>query len=85
MSKPLTPATLPEGWSLEPLPHGRDVAVLYSPSRLMATIDFDARGYRSGYTTTGRFVSVGAYTGRGWREHLVADAVTWLQAVEAQP
>lgn len=80
---------IPEGWTLEPLERMPDYALLSTPppSRYMATIDFRARGLRSGYSTTGRFVGEEwnkprkKYGGRSWKQALVDDAVTHLQAV----
>lgn len=80
---------IPEGWSLEPLERQPDYALLSTPSpgRYMATIDLRARGIRSGYSTTGRFLGEKwnkprkKYGGRGWRQALVDDAVAHLQEV----
>ncbi len=80
---------IPEGWTLEPLPRDDDRALLSTPPprRYMATIDFCARGIRSGYSVTGRFVGQEwnkprkKYGGRGWRQALVDDAVAYLQEV----
>ena len=81
---------LPEGWTLEPLPRQPDHALLSTPStgrRYMATIDFRARGVRTGYSTVGRFISEEwnkprkKYGGRGWRQVLVDDAVAHLREV----
>ena len=88
---PLPPSKLviPEGWTLEPLPRDADRALLTTAGtpRYMATIDFRARGVRSGYSTTGRFVGEEwnkrrkKYGGRGWKQTLVDDAVAHLQEV----
>ena len=82
---------VPEGWTLEPLERQPDYALLTTPSspspRYMATIDFQRRGIRSGYSTTGRFVGEEwnkrrkKYGGRGWRQTLVDDAVAHLREV----
>jgi len=80
---------IPDGWTLEPLPRQPDYALLSTtePRRYMATIDFDHRGFRSGYSTTGRYVGEEwnkprkKYTGRGWKQQLVDDAVAHLQEV----
>lgn len=80
---------VPEGWTLEPLERQPDYALLITllSPRYMATIDFRARGIRSGYSTTGRFVGAEwnkrrkKYSGRGWRQVLVDDAVAHLQEV----
>jgi len=80
---------VPEGWTLEPLERQPNYALLttaLSP-RYMATIDFRARGIRSGYSTTARFVGEEwnkrrkKYGGRGWRQTLVDDAIVHLREV----
>jgi hypothetical protein len=51
---------IPEGWTLELLPGQPDHAMLSTPSSgilCMATMDFRARGIRSGYSTTSKFIS----------------------------
>lgn len=80
---------VPEGWTLEALPRDDDRALLSTPSprRYMATIDFRARGIRSGYSVSGRFVGEEwnkrrkKYGGRGWRQALLDDAATYLRAL----
>lgn len=80
---------IPEGWTLEPLPRDEDRSLLSTPPprHYMATIDFRARGFRSGYSVTGRFVGEEwnkprkKYGGRGWRQEVVDDAVTHLREV----
>jgi len=53
----------------------------------MATVDFRLRGFRTGYSTTGRLVGEGwnarrkKYGGRGWRQAVVDDAVAHLREV----
>ena len=78
-----------EGWTLEPLERQPDHALLSTPSprSYMATVDFRLRGFRSGYSTTGRLVGDEwnkrrkKYGGRGWKQALVDDAVAHLQEV----
>ena len=77
---------LPVGWVLEQLERDVDHALLSTPSpRLyMATIDFRARGFRGGYSTTGRLVGdkhPKKYGGRGWKQALIDDAVAHLQKI----
>jgi hypothetical protein len=75
-----TPLKLPEGWTVEQ----RDgYAILHHPSPRSGyvTVDWDCRGFRSGYSTAGRLTSTKTYRGRGWREMLVRDAVAWLSSV----
>jgi len=81
--------SIPEGWTLEPLPRQADYMLLTTsgPVRYMATIDFDRRGIRSGYCTIGRYVGEEwnkprkKYTGRGWKQQLVDDAIAHLREV----
>lgn len=49
---------IPDGWTLEPFARQPDYALLSTPSpgRYIATIDFRARGIRSGYSISGKFV-----------------------------
>ena len=80
---------VPNGWMLEPLPRMPDYLLLSTPLpvRYMATIDFRARGVRSGYCVTGKFVGEEwnkrrkKYNGRGWKQALVDDALSHLQEV----
>jgi hypothetical protein len=90
MAPPNLNVVLPEGWTLELLPRQPDHALLSTPPdtpRYMATIDFHARGIRTGYSTTGRFLGEEwnkprkKYGGRGWRQVLVDEAVTHLRTV----
>ncbi len=80
---------IPEGWTLEPMERMPDYALLCTPSpaRYMATIDFRLRGFRSGYSTSGRMVTEEwnkprkKYGGRGWKQAIVDDAAAHLQEV----
>ncbi len=86
---PIQDLHVPDGWSLEPLERQPDCALLStpSPSRYMATIDFRARGIRSGYSISGRFVGEEwnkrrkKHNGRGWKQALVDEAIAHLQEV----
>lgn len=92
-SMPLAPRAdglrIPDGWALEPFERQPDYALLSTPSprRYMATIDFRARGIRSGYSVSGRFVGEEwnkrrkKPSGRGWKQALVDDAIAHLQEV----
>ena len=85
----MTDLQIPEGWTLEPLERQPDYALLSTPlpGSYMTTIDFGRRGFRSGYSTTARFVGEEwnsrrkKYGGRGWKQALVDDAVAHLQEV----
>ena len=80
---------VPEGWLLEGLPSQPDFALLSTPPpcSYFVTIDFRLRGFRSGYSTTGRLVGEEwnkkrkKYGGRGWKQELIDDAVTKLREV----
>ena len=80
---------IPEGWTLETLERQPDYALLSTgaPVRYMATVDFRLRGFRSGYSTTGRLFGEEwnkprkKYGGRGWKQTLVDDAVAHLREV----
>jgi hypothetical protein len=87
----MTDLRIPDGWSIEPLPRDEDRVLLSTPPphRYMATIDFHARGIRSGYSVTSRFVGEEwnkprkKYGGRNWRQALIDDAVAHLREVLA--
>jgi hypothetical protein len=73
---------LPEGWTFELLPRDPDHVVIHTPppGRYMVTIDFRLRGFRMGWSTLGPLVSKRKkYSGRGWKQALVDDAVAYLQ------
>ena len=80
---------IPEDWALEPLERRPDYALLSTPSprSYMATVDFRLRGFRSGYSTSGRLVGEEwnkcrkKYGGRGWKQAIVDDAVAHLAEV----
>ena len=80
---------IPEGWAIESLERRPDFALITTPSplRYMVTVDFRARGFRSGYSTTSKFVGEEwntqrkKYGGRGWRQMLVDDAVDHLRGL----
>lgn len=70
---------VPDGWKSEPV---RGCCTLIEwPGHGMVTIDWEARGFRGGFSTTGLLSSKRRYTGRGWKERLVFDAVASLQEV----
>jgi len=73
---------LPEGWTSESVYDDRYL-LLHSapPKRYMATIDWEKRCIRSGFNTRGSAVSEKKYTGRGWKDALVRDAVQWLRGI----
>lgn len=79
---------VPDGWSLESMPRLLNHVILSTPppGHYMATIDFHARGFRAGCSISGRFVGEEwnkprkKYRGRGWKQELINDAVTYLRA-----
>lgn len=79
----------PKGWSLEPLPRLPDYVLLTTPPpmRFMATIDFHARGFRTGYSISSKLVGEEwnkprkKYRGRNWKQALVNDAAAHLQTL----
>lgn len=74
--------TLPDGWTSEDL--GGSFLLIDTPRnryRCSVTVDFTARGWRAGWSKTGRLDSRDTYIGRGWRDRLIADAVEYLQEV----
>jgi hypothetical protein len=76
---------LPQGWTSEDVRFSEgDYLVIRRPdgyASLSVTIDLKKRGFRSGFSTTGPMSSQGSYSGRGWRDRLVAHAVGWLEAI----
>lgn len=77
----LVAARLPEGWTVEYYDPSRPsaVVILTGARRLgYVTIDFERRGFRIGASISGPPAKRGMYTGHGWRERLVDDAVAAL-------
>ena len=80
---------IPEGWTLDLVPRTTDYLLLTTPEprRYMATIDFRLRGFRSGYSISGKLFGEEwnkprkKYQGRGWKQAIVDDAVAHLQEV----
>lgn len=81
---------IPAGWTLEPATGWSEIFVLTATDHLgCTTIDFQRRGFRGGaFVISGPFVGEKLtrrgytrkkYGGRGWRQALVDDAVTWLE------
>ena len=86
---PVTGLSVPEDWTIEYLPRQPDFVLVSTPlpGRIMATVDFRLRGFRTGYSVTGRLVGEEwnkkrkKYGGRGWKQAVVDDAVAHLQEV----
>lgn len=84
-----TESRIPAGWTLDKMVGHGDLVVLTAPDIGAATIDFQQRGFRGGaFVLSGLFVGAKLtrkgyvqkkYTGRGWRQALVDDAVAWLR------
>lgn len=74
---------LPGGWTTEDL--GNSQLLISAPQGRITcsvTIDLRARGWRGGITRTGLLESRDRrYSGRGWRQRLIDDAVKYLQEV----
>lgn len=75
---------LPEGWTARRMGRSEGYAEIVAPmghASCFVTVDFANRGFRGGGSTTGRMASTLVYTGRGWRQRLIQDAIAWLRAV----
>ncbi len=72
---------LPDGWTSERLDDDHVLIQTPSPERYMATVDFRARSWRTGLSTTGPVASAKKYRGRNWNVALVLDAVVSLEAL----
>lgn len=83
MRSVITNPTLPAGWTSEDL--GSDQLLIVGWTSVdykqFVTVDFRRRGFRGGFSTHGAMHSQSVYTGRGWSQRLVADAVAWLRAI----
>lgn len=75
----MTDLKLPDGWTSEHYV-GCGTSITW-PAHGGVTIDWERRGFRSGYSVTGALTSTAKYTGRGWKQRLVDDAVAWLRGV----
>lgn len=67
---------LPAGWDTSTFNGG---IVVIRPDVGGMTIDFDARGIRSGWSMRGQMLSTKKYAGRDWRKRLVIDAIAALR------
>lgn len=89
MPPAVTGVRIPDGWTIEELPRTPDYALITTPppTRYMATVDFRLRGFRSGYSISGRLFGEEwnkprkKYVGRGWKQAIVDDAVAHLAEV----
>lgn len=85
----MTDLRVPDGWTQEQLERQPDHVLITTPlpSRFFVTVDFRLRGFRTGLRTTGKLVGEEwnklskKYNGRGWKQELVDDAVTYLQKI----
>jgi hypothetical protein len=73
---------IPAGWTFEDIKdRGQTLLMTPAPQRYMTTIDWERRGFRSGYCTYGRLLNNGSPTGRGWKQRLVDEAVVFLEGL----
>lgn len=76
------PGLIPNGWTWEFV--GDDfVTISAGHKKGWVTVDMLRRSFRAGMSTVGPKLSTGAYTGRGWRDQIIEDAVKWLKGVVA--
>lgn len=69
--------SLPEGWVGElSTTYG---LILSRPQGGCATVDFEKRDFALGITVVRRKIGVPPYSGKGWRDRLVAAAVAALE------
>lgn len=73
---------LPSGWVAR-REGDRYVEVISAPPiGCSVTVDFDARAFRGGLSISGPITRIRfAYSGRGWRQTLIRDAIAWLEDV----
>lgn len=72
-----------EGWTHEQLLDGSRVCIT-RPRELgggFVTIDFERRVYGTGYGKPRQHAGKEKYTGKGWRDRIVRDAIDHLEAV----
>lgn len=83
---------VPWGWKTERHYNDRYMVITTHGNNqaVMATIDFRERGFRGGMVFSGRFENEAPfpgkrervrYSGRGWEQRIVDDAVAWLRSV----
>jgi len=76
---------LPDGWVAESPSHMPDCVVLFSPGGVgCATIDYGQRIFGFGYGQP-RAPKGCYYSGRGWKDRIVADAIRELTAIMGEP
>jgi len=72
-----------EGWTQERLQDDKCVCIL-RPRELgggFVTIDFERRIYGCGYGKPRQHAGTRAYTGRGWQDRILRDAIDHLEAI----
>lgn len=74
--------TLPEGWTSED--RGDELIIDAADGRGSVTIRWDLRSFCLGVGFAGP-ATTAKYTGRGWKERLLADAVAKLQSIWGKP
>lgn len=72
-----------EGWTHEFLPDGQCVCFT-RPAEIgggFVTVDFQRRVYGTGYGKPHRSASTTDYSGKGWKDRIVRDALNHLERV----
>ncbi len=84
----LVTAHLPEGWTVDNYTPGKscDHLIVKAAGHIgCVTLDLGRRGFRLGIKGFGPTAGDTKYTGHGWRERLVDDAVAALRGPEVKP
>lgn len=71
---------LPKDWDVTWFAGGRHAHITWRGNGCVS-IDTEYRKIRGGMTTIGRSINETKYTGRGWKQQIVADAIAWLRFV----
>ena len=72
---------LPEGWTAE-FYMSNDYLLITGPNGIgFVTVDFPARGFRTGVSTYGYKQACQVYRGAGWKSRLITDAIRTLQSL----
>lgn len=71
--------SLPKGWKQKEMVDG--TLVVSHPDGGGVTINYTRRGFALGYGTWVKPNHDSGYTGRGWRERLLNDAITALNEI----
>ena len=72
-------ATIPEGWRIDSS-RNNDYEMIQEPTGMTVTIDHVKRRAYPGYgNRDGQPINDIVYSGRGWRDRMITDAVAHLQ------